>query len=203
MPHDSVVGICTPTSNGLNQLYEHAIPHLGSKGLVRELDTQAFCKCTVSLFIWGNVSYSLSHFVSLCQCISILLVRSFSLQVSPSLSRRVPRSPVLCLTLSMHLHLTLPLVLSASLSFSLATCSSLSCSLSLPQCISMHPHRTLPLVSSPSLSLSLATCPSLSCSLSHSLNASPSYSSARSLCKSLLLSGYMFLARSLSLILSA
>ena len=171
MPHDSVVGIYTPTSNGLYQLYEHAIPHLGSKGLVRELDTQAFCKCTVSLFIWGNVSYSLSHFVSLCQCISILslllsgymfiavllslslclsasqcipivLFRSFPLQVSPCLWLHVPRSPALCLTPSTHLHLTLPLVLSASLSFSLATCSSLSLSLSL-------------------LSLSLSLCSSL------------------------------------------
>ena len=164
MPHDSVVGIYTPTSNGLYQLYEHAIPHLGSKGLVRELDTQAFCKCTVSLFIWGNVSYSLSHFVSLCQCISILslllsgymfiavllslslclsasqcipivLFRSFPLPVSPCLWLHVPRSPALCLTPSTHLHLTLPLVLSASLSFSLATCSSLSLSLSRSLCL--------------------------------------------------------------------
>ena len=46
-----------------------------------------------------------------------------------------------------------------------------------------HPQPTLPLVLSASLTFSLATCPSLSCSLSHSLNASPSYSSACSLCK--------------------
>ena len=125
MPHDSVVGIYTPTSNGLYQLYEHAIPHLGSKGLVRELDTQAFCKCTVSLFIWGNVSYSLSHFVSLCQCISILsLLLSGYMFIAVLLSLSLPQC------ISMHPHRTLPLVSSPSLSLSLATCPSLSCSLS-------------------------------------------------------------------------
>ena len=99
----------------MSNLSGHAIPHVGSKGLARELDTQPFCKCTVSLSIWGNVSHSLAP--------------------SPSLS------------------------------------------------VSTHPQPTLPLVLSASLTFSLATCPSLSCSLSHSLNASPSYSSACSLCK--------------------
>ena len=104
-----------PCTKLMSNLSGHAIPHVGSKGLARELDTQPFCKCTVSLSIWGNVSHSLAP--------------------SPSLS------------------------------------------------VSTHPQPTLPLVLSASLTFSLATCPSLSCSLSHSLNASPSYSSACSLCK--------------------
>ena len=37
VPHDRVVGIARQTSNGLYQLSEHDIPHLGSQSLAREL----------------------------------------------------------------------------------------------------------------------------------------------------------------------
>ena len=161
MPHDSVVGIYTPTSNGLYQLYEHAIPHLGSKGLVRELDTQAFCKCTVSLFIWGNVSYSLSHFVSLCQCISIL---------SLLLSGYMFIAVLLSLSASVHLNASPSYSSARFLSKSLLVSGYMSLALllsvSLPQRISILLFRSFSLQVSPSLWLHVPRSLSLSLSLS-------------------------------------
>ena len=90
-PHDRVAGIARQTSNGLYQLPDHDIPHLGSQSLARELHVRR----------WPLNRYSNAW------CLFP------SGEMSPSLS--------LSLSVSTHLQLTLPLVLSASLSFYLVT----------------------------------------------------------------------------------
>ena len=163
-------GYARQTSNGLCQLYEHAIPHLGSKGLVGELDTQALCKCTASLSIWGNVIHSLFHFVSLCKCISILRFRSFALQVSPSFWLHVPRCLALSLSASMHLNASPSYSSARFLSKFLLVSGYMSLALllsvSLSQRISILLVRSFSLQVSPSLWLHVPRSLSLSLALS-------------------------------------
>ena len=95
----------------LGMLFHTKDQRVSQESWIRNHSVNARC-----LFPSGAMSLTLLLPPPLClsQRIPSLLFRSFFLQVSPSLSLRVPRSPALCLTRSMHLHLTLPLVLSAS-----------------------------------------------------------------------------------------